>query len=126
MHKGSTGLGSGRTQATMSWALSWVTEPLRVLSGLAPPPCRAHLGARTAASFLMPCQERHAGEGLGAHGAPVLLGTSVSLQVSPQVGAVSKGPAAVRTSIGLLTCGGKKGGQVSGHRQDNPTDGGQR
>lgn len=37
------------------------------------------LGARTAACFLMPRQERHAGEGLGAHGAPVLLGTSMSL-----------------------------------------------
>lgn len=61
----------------------------------------------------MPRQERHSGEGLGARGAPILLGTSMSLQVSPQVGAVSKGPAAVRTGIGLLTCGRKKGGQVT-------------
>lgn len=106
MPEGSTGLGSGRTQVTVNWALSWMTEPLRGLSGLAPPPCCAHLGARTAAGFLMPRQERHAGEGLGAHGAPVLLGTNVSLQVSPQVGAVSEGPAAVRTGIGLLTCMG--------------------
>lgn len=74
----------------------------------------------------MPRQEGHSGEGLGAHGAPVLFGTSVSLQVSPQVGAVSKGLAAVRTGIGLLTCGRKKGGQVSGHRQDNPADCSQR
>lgn len=54
----------------------------------------------------MPCQERHAGESLGADSTAVLLGTSMGLQMSPQVGAVSKGPAAVRTSIGLLTCMG--------------------
>lgn len=111
-------------QDTGSWALSWMTEPLRIFSGVAPPLCCAPLGARTAAGFLMPCQERHAGEGLGAHSAPVLLGTSVSLQMGPQVGTVSKGPAAVRTGIGLLTCGRKKAGQGSGCRQDNPTDGG--
>lgn len=54
----------------------------------------------------MPCQERHAGEGLGADRTAVLLGASMSLQMSPQVGAVSKGPAAMRTSIWLLTCMG--------------------
>lgn len=73
----------------------------------APNPCLS--GARAAARFLVPSQERHAGEGLGAALALVFLGVGVCLQVGPEIGAVRKGPAAMRAGIGLLPWGRKRG-----------------
>ena len=80
----------------------------------APRPLRPSGGA--AAGLLVPRQERHAGEGLGAALALVLLGVRVRLQVGPQVGAVGEGPAAVRAGVGLLTWG-RGGRQVSDRLQ---------
>lgn len=48
--------------------LTWAGEGTGLLED-APP-----LSGRTAASFLVPRQERHAGEGLGAALTPILLG----------------------------------------------------
>lgn len=49
-------------------------------------------------------QQGQARESLGAAGAAVLPGVRVRLQVRAQVGAIRKGPAAVRAGVGLLPC----------------------
>lgn len=77
---------------------------------LLPAPNPRLSGARAAARFLMSCQERHAGEGLGAALALVFLGVRVCLQVGSEIGAVCEGPAAMRAGIGLLPWGRKRGG----------------
>lgn len=49
-------------------------------------------------------QQGHAAEGPRAGGALVLLHFRVGLQMGAQVGSISKGPVAVLTSKGTLTC----------------------
>jgi len=56
-------------------------------------------------------QQRHAAEGARADAALVLLHLGVGLQVSPQVGAVGKGPVAVGAGERALTWKRGKGGR---------------
>lgn len=64
---------------------------------------------RTAARLLMLVQEGHPREGFGATLALVFLDVRVRLQVSPQIGPVCEGPAAVRAGKRLLPWGGGAG-----------------
>lgn len=66
---------------------------------------------RTAARLLVLVQEGHPREGFGATLALVFLDVRVRLQVSPQVGPVCEGPAAVRAGKRLLPWGVGRGGE---------------
>ena len=66
---------------------------------------------RTAARLPVLVQEGHPREGFGATLALVFLDVRVRLQVSPQIGPVCEGPAAVRAGKRLLPWGGGGGGE---------------
>lgn len=66
---------------------------------------------RTAARLLVLVQEGHPREGFGATLALVFLDVRVRLQVSPQIGPVCEGPAAVRAGKRLLPWRVGQGGE---------------